>query len=341
MNPLVSVVVVNYNGRDLTVACLDCLARQTYEPIEIVVVDNGSRDGSADFLADRYPAARLVRLEDNRGFAAGCNVGIAVAQGEFIATLNNDAYAEPRWIEAMVTAIQTDPAIGSVASKLLFAHQPSVVNSAGVCLDRLAIAWDRDGGALDDSDLREPEVFGASAGAALYRRALFEDVGPFDADFFMYLEDVDLAWRARLAGWRCVVCPGARVYHVHSASAGDVSPFKRYHLGRNKVWLIAKNYPAPALWAYLPLIVGYDLAAILSSIFLRRGQRLSPSAELARLRGRLDGLVGLRGALRKRRLIQANRRAGAAEALAVLEPVPWPWQVGKRFQHLTLVPSRS
>ncbi|HEX5415255.1 MAG TPA: glycosyltransferase family 2 protein, partial [Chloroflexota bacterium] len=322
MNALVSVVVVNFNGRELTAACLDSLVRQTYEPTEIIVVDNGSGDGSVEFLASRYPSVRLVCLERNLGFAGGCNSGIVAAQGEYIATLNNDARAEPAWIAELVGAIRIDPRIGSVASKLLFAHAPDRINSAGICLDRLGIAWDRSGGAPETAEADVHEVFGASAGAALYRRALFDDIGCFDDDFFMYLEDVDLAWRARLADWRSVLAPRARVYHAHSATAGDLSPFKRYHLGRNKVWLIAKNYPSPYLWLYLPLIVSYDLAAILSAIFLSRGPRLSPAAELARLRGRLDGLLGLGSAFRKRRAIQARRRIPSAKAIAALEPIP-------------------
>lgn len=340
MKPLVSVVVVNYNGHDLIGACVESLARQSYEPLEVLVVDNGSIDGSADVIGKRYPTVRVIRLTRNLGFAGGCNVGIRAARGEFIATLNNDAVADNDWIASLVETIQLLPNVGAVASKLLFLDEPDRINSAGICLDRLGIAWDRRGGDVDD-DERGREVFGASAGAALYRRSLFDDIGLFDGDFFMYLEDVDFAWRARLANWRCRYVPGARVYHAYSATSGDQSPFKRYHLGRNKFWLIAKNYPAPYLWLLLPLILSYDFAGLCASLVPGRNQSVAPATELARWRGRIDGLLGLPRILKKRHLIQRNRRVSAGQAFAMLAPVSLPWQVGQRFSYLGARARRS
>jgi GT2 family glycosyltransferase len=231
-----------------------------------VLVDNNSRDESVDRVREDYPDVRILTLSANVGFAGGCNAGIAVARGEFVATLNNDAVADPHWLAELMNATADRPDVGMVASKMLFADDRGTINSIGIALDRAGIAWDRGGGRLDGITLEKVEVFGPCAGAALYRRSMFDDIGGFDEDFFMYLEDVDLAWRAQLAGWRGILAPEARVFHEHSASAGPTSSFKRYHLARNKVWLITKNYPSPEIWLYLPVILLYDVAAVSFSI---------------------------------------------------------------------------
>jgi GT2 family glycosyltransferase len=221
-----------------------------------------------------------------------------------------------------------------VAGKMLYTDSPTTINSTGISLDRAGIAWDRAGG-QDDVDLDDvEEVFGPCAGAALYRRELFDDVGVFDDDFFAYLEDVDLAWRARLAGWRCGYAPRARVLHDHSATAKDDSAFKRYHLGRNKVWLIAKNYPTPYLWLYLPLIILYDLAAVATVTAGIGPGPSSFSARLARLAGRTAGLLSVNQALAKRRSVQSRRRVPRWRVLGSMSRVSSPWSIYRRFGHL-------
>jgi GT2 family glycosyltransferase len=332
MGSLVSVVVVNFNGRRLIGACLDSLRRQTYCQHEVIVVDNGSTDGSAEWIHANYPEVQLVALSTNRGFAGGNNAGIDVARGAFVATINNDARAEPSWIEEMVRVVHGREDVGMVAAKLLFADAPTTINSAGIAIDRAGFAWDRLGGCSDGPD-ETIEVFGPCAGAALYRRELLDDVGGFDEDFFMYLEDVDLAWRARLAGWRCLYAPRARVLHDHSATAVDTSPFKGYHLGRNKVWLIAKNYPAPDLWLYLPIILGYDLGTVLYSLAFRRTE--TPyRTRLARAAGRLAALGGLRRMLVKRASIQGRRRVPLWRVRAEMSAIASPWELQARYVHL-------
>jgi GT2 family glycosyltransferase len=219
---------------------------------------------------------------------------------------------------------------------MIFADRPNVINSTGINLDAVGFAWDRRGGELDDRLETEPvEVFGPCAGAALYRRAMLDEIGLFDEDFFAYLEDVDLAWRARLAGWRCLYVPAARVYHIHSATAVEGSPFKNRLLGRNKVWLIAKNYPMPQLVFYLPLILLYDLAAVLFTLIVRR--------DVSSWEGRLDGLRGLRRIGGKRQAVQALRQAALDQGRLWrrhLSPLSWPWQVSLRYRHLK-APSRK
>jgi GT2 family glycosyltransferase len=329
----VSVVVVAYNGRDLIGACLDSLLGQTYPATELVVVDNGSSDGTASLVRQDYPSARVVELAKNRGFAGGANVGIACSTGELVAFLNTDATADPGWLAALVGSLVGRPDVGMVASQMRFLADPSTINSAGICLDRAGVAWDRGGGAPAGTIERADEAFGPCGGAALYRRALFHDVGAFDEDFFMYLEDVDLAWRARLAGWRCLYAPEARVLHRHSATAVEHSPFKRYLLARNKVWLIAKNYPAPDLFAYLPAIVALELGALAMNL-VGRAPGVSLAARYATIRGRFVGLARIGSVLRKRGGIQQRRRIPLRYHRALLAPISTPWEYTRRFRHL-------
>ncbi len=324
----VSVVIVNWNGRRHLEGCLPTLFAQTFTDFEVILVDNGSTDGSVEWVEAHYPQFCLIRNETNVGFAAGNNQAIRASQAEFIVTLNNDTRAEPGWLAALVEAA-SDPAVGMVASKMLFADRPTMINSAGIALDPVGIAWDRLGGLPDDPDEREPlEVFGPCAGAALYRRAMLERIGLFDEDFFAYLEDVDLAWRARLAGWRCLYAPAARVYHAHSATGGEGSPFKSRLLARNKVWLIAKNYgPGGRLLAYLPLILFYDLAAVAFGLLAR--------GDAHTLFGRFDGILALPRVWRKRRAVQALVRSDRGSPWRrYLEPLVWPWQVPLRYRHI-------
>lgn len=340
MNPLVSVVIPTLNARTLLGNCLDGLRVQTYAPVEIIVVDNGSTDYSAEWVREKYPDVRVVTLQKNRGFAGGCNAGIAVARGAYIAVLNNDTSVHPTWIAELMRAIDGRPDVGMVASKMLFTFTPNVVNSTGICLDRTAIAWDRHGGWPVDPTEADVEIFGPSGGAALYRREVFDDVGTFDEDFFCYLEDVDLAFRARLAGWRCVYAANAEVLHHHSATAVESSPFKRFHLGRNKVWVVAKNYPAPHVLLYLPAILFYDLASVLSAVFFLRMGGAAFGSRMASLAGRLEGFRTISRALRKRRSIQKRRRVPVWRLLAQMDPIALPWSLYRRYAHI-LAPRKS
>ena len=325
--PRVSIIIPSFSGCHWLVPCLRALLAQTYSAHEIVVVDNGSTDGSIELVTTQFPQARLICYQTNRGFAAAINAGVCATAAPLIATLNNDTVVDVHWLQRLVEASSADERIGMVASKMLFVEPAGIINSAGINIDRAGIAWDRLGGQRDDvSDNKIVDVFGACAGAALYRRAMFDDIGLFDEDFFAYMEDVDLAWRAQLAGWRAVYAPTARVTHWHSATSIEGSPFKSRLLGRNKVWLIAKNYPSPYLWFYLPLIGIYDLAAVCYALCVRR--------ELAPLQGRLLGLWGLPRFWMKRQLTQAMRRVPSAAVLARMAPLSNPLAVLRRYLHL-------
>lgn len=324
--PLVSVVIANWNGLSHLERCLRALEGQTCRSFEVIVVDNGSTDRSDEMVQSSFPAVRLIANAVNTGFAAANNAGILASTAPYVATLNNDTEPVPDWLDRLLEPAVNDPSVGMVASKMLFAHLPGTVNSAGIALDVSGIAWDRLGGEADRSGDNVEEVFGPCAGAALYRRSMLDQIGLFDEEFFAYLEDVDLAWRARLAGWRCLYAPSAVVYHVHSATGVEGSPFKSYHLGRNKLWTIAKNYPAPQLYLLLPVIALYDLAAVVYGVARRR--------DFAGLRGRVSGLAGLPRQWSKRRKVQAMRSVPFSSLMGQMAPLATPLGVLGRYRHL-------
>jgi len=324
--PLVSVVIPNWNGGALLAVCLETLSHQTFRDFEVCVVDNGSTDGSVAYLAQHFPCVRVIANAQNLGFAAAVNQGIRAGQSRYVAVLNNDTEVAPDWLAALVSTAERFPDAGMFASKMLFANDVQVINSTGVCVDRAGIVWDRRGGEIDDDrEVAPVEIFGPCGGAALYRREMFGVIGLFDEDFFAYLEDVDLAWRACTAGWRCLYVPQACVLHRHSATGKEGSPFKSFHLGRNKVWLMVKNYPFRALWRYVPLLVFYDMMAVLFMLAVR--------GDVHTLRGRWAGWLQLRRMWRKRPYISPNDR----KDVACLLPPVWPWRVLRRYQHLPAV----
>jgi GT2 family glycosyltransferase len=326
---LVTVVIPNWNGREMLDTCLVALEAQTLRDFDTIVVDNGSDDGSVAWLGKSYPSVQVIENERNRGFAAPVNQGIQASDSPYVAVLNNDAEPSPGWLAELVLAAQSDPTVGMCASRMMFADRPATINSTGLCIDRAAIVWDRRGGEVEDGRESAPvEVFGPCAGAALYRREMLNQAGLFDEDFFAYLEDADLAWRARQQGWRCLYVPSAHALHRHSATGQEGSPFKSYHLGRNKVWMVVKNYPFRALWYVVPLLLLYDLAAALYAlVFLRDAHAL---------RGRLAGLTHAREMWHKRYRAQRTARGARPERLDLpwLEPLSSPWRVLRRYAHL-------
>ena len=293
---------------------------------EVVIVDNGSNDGTLEFLDEHYPDVRVIRNQRNEGFAAANNAAIRQTETAFIATLNNDTKPRPHWLAALVAAADRFPDHGAFASRMCFWHEPDVVNSAGIVVDRAGLAWDRFCGVAVQQAADDAAVFGASAGAALYRRSLFADIGLFDERFFAYLEDVDLAWRAQWAGWHTRYVPEAEVLHAYSGTSREGSAFKLRHLGRNKVWLLAKNYPWPALMRYLPAILFFDLAGMPLTVL--GGRTVAPLAgRLAALR-RFSQMVGERSST------GTLRRITDREMLARMEPVPYPRTILRRQRRL-------
>lgn len=307
----VSVVIPTLDGQRWLPDCLAALAAQTVTDFEVILVDNKRGEATRGFGND-YAGLNITRIinERNRGFAAAANQGLRIGQSPFAALLNDDTKPAPQWLDALLRAAEP-PDVGACASLMVFDGAPDIVQSAGIALDRAAIAWDRLRGEPVSAAQEPAEVFGASGGAALYRRAMLDEIGLLDERFVSYLEDVDLAWRAQRSHWRCLYAPGAVVRHVTSATAGEGSRFKTRLLGRNKVWLAAKN----SRWRDLPIVLAYDLAAVLYALIVRR--------DPGPLLGRLDAIAGLPAALRA--------RAGAGTRARGLSPLVAPWRVPQRM----------
>ncbi len=291
--PLVSVIVVNYNGDAFLDLCLTSLAAQTYQAVEVILVDNASGDGSVEHVKAGYPWVRVIDSHVNLGFAKANNVGINAANGEFIATLNNDTEAAPEWIEALVGAMMSDDRVGMCASKMLRMDDPTIIDSTGICISRSGACWDRGMFEKDRGQYEaEEEVFGPCAGAALYRKSMLDETGLFDEDFISYMEDTDLAFRCRLNGWKCLYVPKAVVYHVHGGTAGYVSDYTVYYGNRNVVWYPLKDFPLPLLLTSVPFMVGRSLAVIPYYVLKGHGVTI--------FRAKADALIGVPKVLGKR-----------------------------------------
>ncbi len=326
-SPLISVIVLNLNGQRYLARCLPSLFIQDYPTFEVIVVDNGStaEDGSVEWLKAHYPQARLIENGRNLGFCLGNNIGVRQSRGEYVILLNNDTELEPGFLTAMVTTAASRADVGMVASQILLDHDPTLLDSAGIEVDGVGMSWNRHLGLpAKDEPLEPQEVFGPSAAAGLYKRAMLDQVGLLDEDYFIYYEDVDLAWRGQRAGWRCLYAPAAKVRHIHSGTTGRWSTFKTYLLGRNKVWTMLKNYPTASLWRNLPLIIIYEKAAILYSlIFLHK---------TAALRGRLAALKEIPKFLAKRRQFNSTIPTYPVQ-LAPIKPPRLAWQIHRTIKH--------
>ncbi len=348
-NPQTAVIVLNWNGARLLPECLSALASQTYRDFELFLVDNGSIDASRlllrdlerteqpDWISAALPRpVRIIRNQDNMGFSAANNQVLeqllASSGGvRYIALLNNDAIPAPDWLGEMVSTMESGPpSIGMVASTMLFEHMPDVVASAGISIHRDGVALDR-GLGLSSEVLRVVgvrPVFGASAGAALYRADLLRDVGLFDERFFSYLEDADLAWRARWRGWKALHNPRATVRHIYSATGVQESPFKRRLISRNRVWTLYKNMPEALFRRYAGLIMRYDTLVILRGLLARDRESV---------KGRFEGLMRLGEFTEDRRKITTCMRVHPDEMAQMLAPALSPLQALKYRKRLNFL----
>jgi GT2 family glycosyltransferase len=298
--PRVDIVIPTWNGRELLATLLPTLQAQSLTDYRVVVADNGSEDGTAEWLRIAWPAAEVVALPENRGFAAAINAGVAAGTSEYVALLNNDMELEPRWLEALVKALDAAPEAGAATPKQRSGHDRAVLDGAGDVIAWTGGASRRGIGEVDRGQYDTPgRVFSACAGAALYRRAALEDVGPLDESFFAYLEDVDWGFRARLRGWSALYVPGSVVYHLGGATSGRTPGRERYLVARNHVALLLKNFPTRWLLRFAPLILA-ELARQLL-VAARDGQAGRVAA------GWRDAARALPATLRARRRIQAAR----------------------------------
>jgi len=299
---LISIVIPNWNGEDFLEVCLDSLRKQTHDNFEVILVDNGSTDGSVDFVKRNYPEVKIISLPTNRGFAYAVNTGIRQSQSEYIALLNNDTEADPRWLEELCRGLENNPEIGFCASQTLFFHNRDIINSAGLAYYKDGTAGDRGYGEPDRGQYgKQRKVFGASGVAVMYRREMLEDIGLFDEDFFAFYEDVDLSFRAQLCGYQCIYQPMAVVYHVGGGTILPTNPKNRFLCDRNLIYVLVKNLPTKLLIKYLPSILIYQIAS--SAYLFKYGFTFGASSIL----GKCVGICSFLKLIKRRRFIQRQR----------------------------------
>lgn len=271
--PTVAVIIPNWNGAHHLVDCLQSLASQLRPGVRVVVVDNGSTDTSLALLASRFPWVEVIALADNLGFSAAVNAGIRSTDSEFVVLLNNDTKAAPDWLERLVDGMRRHPRASFAACKMLLFDPPHRIDSAGDRYSLLSGAGINIGAGEPAAARSEAAwVFGACAGAAIYRRSLFEDIGLFDEDFFLVFEDVDLDLRAQVAGHRCIYLPDAVVYHKRGASTDNSSRIVEVRAWRNLIWVAGKNLP-PLLLAWWMLLFWLKFAQLVVVAVVVRGLR--------------------------------------------------------------------
>lgn len=301
-HPLLSIIIPHYNGVSYLPPCFTALRAQTYPNLEIILVDNGSTDTSIDLTRRDFPEVDIIALGQNLGLTGAINRGIEQARGQIIVPLNNDTEVAPGWAQALVDTLAAYPDAGIVASKMLLFDERDKIHSAGdgFGTDGIPInrgVWQKDEGQFDN----DIYIFGGCGGAVAYRREMLKDIGLFDEDLFMYLEDVDLNWRAQLAGYRAVFASQAVVYHHLSATGGGL--IASFYTGRNTIFILAKDLPGFVFRRHWRAIIGAQLRIACETLRAWRGE-----AARARLRGQLAGLWGLPKWLAKRSIVQQKRR---------------------------------
>lgn len=306
----IDVIIVNYRSGDDLRRCLPALREQTV-PHSVQIIDNASEDGSVRALHAEFPEAAILPLRYNVGFGRAVNIGARRSKQEIIVTLNPDTLPAPDFIERITAPLRDDPTLGSVAGTLLFESQPDTIASAGITVHRNGVAMDFRLGERHERESPVTPVFGPSGGAAAYRRSAFLEAGGMAEPFFMYMEDVDLAWRLQLLGYQSVWAPAASVLHRYSASAGEGSEFKRRLLARNRIWTLVRCLPDELWRRDWMAIAGFDAAALGYSM---------ATLDMPALTGRLSGMAGVLPRLSERRAIQRGRRASIESIDRWVEP---------------------
>ena len=325
VSPTVSVIVVNWNCHELLRDCLKSLKLQDLTTFETIVVDNGSDDGSAEWLETQQDQIRLIRNAENRGFCAANNQGIEVARGNYIALLNNDATAHPAWLSELVATIESDNEVGMVASKIVRFDDPGAIDKAGHLIypdgqNRGRGTGDQDRGQYDSPD----ETAWPDGCAALYRRDMLDEIGGFDEAFFAYADDAELGLRARIAGWTCLYAPRALVRHRVGSTLGRYSERRLFLIERNRIWLVAKLFPL-RMWPMVPVYATLRWAATAWTALRGRGEAGQAASQLSMLglalciiRANVAALVGMPEILRKRARLRGLRKLSGGEVAKLL-----------------------
>jgi len=300
-NSAITIIIPNLNGKRFLLICLNSIIRQTFQDFLVIVVDNGSVDGSIELVRKRYRDVQVIEFTENRGFGAAVNEGIKVAKSKYICLLNNDVELDPNFLKEIITVLEQQRDIDYCAAKMLNYYDRHLLDGAGDGVFRAGVGYRL--GALEydvGNCSKQREVFGACAGAAVYRQSFFEKVGYFDEDFFAYLEDVDINFRANLYGLRCAYIPTAKVFHIGSATTGNTfNKFTVRSTTKNIFNIVAKNYPISLVFRSLPAILIYQASWFF--IILKRKQ-LFPY-----LHGLIEALQGFPKMWRKRGEVLSRR----------------------------------
>lgn len=309
----VSIIIVNWNGKEILKNCLDSILKQSFNDYEVIVVDNGSVDNSVEFIPKYYPSFNVVALKENTGFTGGNIEGLKHAKGDFIVLLNNDAVLTPDWLSTMVSAIDSDCRIGFCSSKIII-EGTNKIDSVG---DMFTTAFT----GVKLGEFRNADEFsirkyvpGACAAALIFRKSMLDEIGFLDNDFFLNHEDTDLSMRAWLAGWKCLFVPEAVVYHKVSASIGNLSDTSVYYFSRNNEWVWIKNTPLLLLIRYLPQRIIYEMSSFGYFCILKRKWRPF-------IKGKVAALLKLPLMLKKRKEIQKLIKLSNQEIQKELIPI--------------------
>lgn len=321
MNPPVSIVILNFNGKENLKYCLPSIERQNYKPLEVIVVDNGSKDGSVDFLKARYPRVKLIENKKNLGYSIGNNIGVSKAKGKYILILNDDTKLTPDLVTKLVKKMENDQRIGVAMPKILLMDKPNMVDSAGSFFTKLGIF--RHMSRFENGTVELPEkIFSAKSACILIRKELYTELGGFDEDFFAYAVDPDLCWRVWQRGFEVVLVPGAVMYHKGAATNIKYvnAHFIVYETFKNVISSLIKNLEVHYIYI-LGINIGISFFGILLYIF-----RLKPKQAFAIISAVSWNAINLKHNLGKRKLTQSKRRVSDKQIFEeLMVPVSIPY----------------
>ena len=319
--PKVDVIVLNHNGRHFLRPCLTSLRHQTYQDFQVTLVDNASTDGSVELARAEFPEVGLLPLPENFGFCGGNNRGIKATSGQYLVLLNNDTEVAPECLQALVDVLDRNPEVGFCASKMVRMSDGVTIDTAGDVFYTHGLGGKTGDGEPAENYNEPRRVFGACAGAAIYRRSMLDDIGLLDEDFFATDEDIDLSFRAQLRNYRCQYVPEAVVYHHVGGAFGPPSANNICRGRRNMLEVLIKNMPAPLLRKYLPLILAYFVGGDI--YYILRGQAA------AIFKARWQNLRRLPRTMAKRSVIQDKRTVTLKELEKVFTSVGWAGVLSK------------
>jgi GT2 family glycosyltransferase len=287
--PLVSVVVLNWNGKELCVECLDSVLKTAYSPLEIIVADNGSTDGSVECVRSAFPSVTVLENGENLGYAEGNNRGIAAAKGKYVVTLNNDVVVEPGWLDGLVGFLEKDGSLFAACGRQMNYHDRATIDSLfhypGPALFFLRAG--RGGTMEQNADIaRTGRVIAVNGGSAIYRKEMFMELGGFDGAYVFYNEEADLCMRAFLKGWRCLFTPESAVYHREGGSFKGSNAGRLYYHERNRMWFMFKFYPFSFMVRNLLPLALEEMRVIKRDVFVQR-------APFRYIWARIHGFAGL------------------------------------------------